>query len=126
MRKRIRRIFGRAAVLLAAHTMKVAERLLDRQRPPAHSSVKKPDPNCPGCSSSAVAGLFWPVEINGDRSRDWIERCDECRRFDNDIQAAAELIRLGLTDELGIGKPAGSTIDTPFAEPLGRRKKSRR
>ena len=125
MRKRIRRIFGRAAVLLAAHTMKVAERLLDRQRPPAHSSVKKPDPNCPGCSSSAVAGVFWPVEINGDRSRDWIERCDECRRFDNDIQAAAELIRLGLTEELGIGKPAGSTIDTPFAAPAGHTRKSR-
>lgn len=126
MRPQLRRLCGRAAVLLAARSMKVAERLLERERPRAHSAVKAPDPNCPGCKGSPVPGVFWPVQINGDKSRDWIERCDTCRRFDNNIQAAGELIRLGLIDELGIARPAGSLTASPFAAPAGTSRRSKK
>lgn len=126
MRHQVRRMCGRAAVLLAARSMKVAERLLEHQRPSAQSAVKAPDPNCLGCSSSPVPGVFWPVQINGDKSRDWIERCDTCRRFDNNIQAAGELIRLGLIDELGIARPVGSMTDSPFAAPAGTIRRSKK
>lgn len=126
MRAFLRRLCGHVAIRIAARTMKVAERLLDRRRPPAHKSVKAPDPNCPGCSGSPVPGLFWPVQINGDKTHDWIERCDHCRRFDNNIQAAGELIRLGLIVELGIGRPHGATSDAPYGPPAGSGKTSKR
>ncbi len=115
----LRRLCGLAAIRVAAQTMRVAERLLDRRRTPTQRSVKAPDPNCPRCSGNPVPGVLWPVQINGDKTQDWIERCDECRRFDNNIQAAGELIRLGLIVELGIGRPSGAMIDAPFGPPAG-------
>lgn len=126
MRESIRRDCGKAAIRLAAHIMKVAERLLDHDRPKAHSAVKIPGPACHGCSDAAVPGVFWPAQINGDKSQGWIERCGECRRFDNNILAAGELLRLGLIDELGIGRPKGSATDSPFADPAGSTRTARK
>ena len=49
------------------------------------------------CSDDLVPGAFYPVEHDGDDSRAWVERCDNCKLFDGD-HAAAEAVakRLGV------------------------------
>ncbi|MBN8867331.1 MAG: hypothetical protein J0H98_07240 [Solirubrobacterales bacterium] len=66
-----------------------------------------------------MPGVFWPTDIHEDNTHAWLERCDECRRFDSDIQAANEVIRLGLSNELGVARPTGSTTDSLYANPIG-------
>lgn len=35
-----------------------------------------------------VPGALWPMASNGDGSLPWVERCDDCRVFENDEKAA--------------------------------------
>lgn len=41
-----------------------------------------------------VEGCFWPCASDGDDSHDFVERCDECRRHGDDIEAAEYLGKL--------------------------------
>lgn len=113
-----RRFAAQMAIKFATVAMKTADALLDRKRTRPHVSIKAPDPNCVGCSGCPIPGVFWPVEIHGDSTHHWVQRCDDCRRFESDIQAATEIIRLGLSNELGIARPAGSISDSLFVTPI--------
>lgn len=116
---RLRHRCGRILVRFAKLAVTVAERLLERKPLP----VPPADPNCPGCRSCAVPGVFWPTEVNGDRTRQWVTRCEWCERFNSDIAAATELVRLGHTNELGIGRPEGTGSTVPFATPAGQERR---
>lgn len=39
------------------------------------------------------AGVLWPCETDGNADHGWVERCDECARFDGDVEAAEWLAR---------------------------------
>lgn len=115
--------FIRFAAKLARHATRQTAKLLDDRRHEDH--VHPADPTCPICQNNTVSGVLWPIEINGDRSHQWIARCSGCGRFESDIAAATYLVRLGLVTELGIGYPPGSADLTPFSgrdhSPTGKR-----
>lgn len=50
------------------------------------------------CCDDILPGAFYPVEHDGDSSRAWVERCDNCKAFDGDHAAAKEL-----ANQLGVG-----------------------
>jgi hypothetical protein len=50
-----------------------------------------PEPPCPYDGDGCEGGILWPMATNGDSTHDWIERCDECQRFDSDRDAAIAL-----------------------------------
>lgn len=58
-----------------------------RDRGPAPASNEH---DCDGCSPS-LPGIFYPVAPDGDESRAWVERCDNCGRFECDDDAAVFL-----------------------------------
>jgi hypothetical protein len=40
------------------------------------------------CDLDAVPGAIWPIASDGDDSHPWVERCDNCKRFADDVAAA--------------------------------------
>lgn len=117
--RHLRRLLARTAIKAAILVLRTAATLLDRQPGPSQTrATRPPDRNCSTCSDCVVPGVFWPTEIHEDNTHAWLERCDECRRFDSDIHAADEVIRLGLSNELGVARPAGSTSDSLYAKPI--------
>lgn len=60
-------------------------------------------------------GYFWPMATDGDDSHDWVERCDECRRFPSDDDAAVEVaMKTGLP--LVFAVPGGLSRPHPFID----------
>lgn len=55
---------------------------------------------CDACSDEygnveGIPGALYPIETNGDDSRRWIERCDECETYESDEDAAEALVIAG-------------------------------
>lgn len=69
------------------------------------------DCTCGACGCGPIAGVLWPWSTDGDDSRDWVERCDECHVFADD-EAAAEALGAWLGAKVshaplhGDGRPA--------------------
>lgn len=40
------------------------------------------------CLACRDLGYFWPQTVDGDTSRQWVERCDTCAAFGTDEKAA--------------------------------------
>lgn len=40
------------------------------------------------CDLDAVPGAIWPIASDGDDSFPFVERCDNCKRFPDDVAAA--------------------------------------
>jgi hypothetical protein len=73
------------------------------------------------CDDDRFPGVAWPMASNGDDSRSWVERCDNCERYPNDEEAAAavivELDRQGRLGEWGHDKVFGGGHDNyPYVE----------
>lgn len=43
------------------------------------------------CDGDLLPGAFYPVAPDGDESRAWVQRCDNCQRFASDEDAARAL-----------------------------------
>lgn len=76
---------------------------------------------CEGCSGHAgPPGVRWPTAPNGDGSRQWVERCDTCERYDSDETAASAVLGIyrgtGAAAHLGHARPAGLDAETPYVE----------
>jgi hypothetical protein len=72
---------------------------------------------CEGCQDCIFPGIRWPSNVNGDDSREWVERCDKCERYDSDAEAAAALREHypeDAIDEFGEARPAGCISMSPF------------
>lgn len=55
----------------------------------AIDKIKTDDPNAlEGDRCECNDRGWWVIASDGDDSRDWVERCDDCRRFDTDDDAA--------------------------------------
>lgn len=72
---------------------------------------------CEGCDDTLLAGCRWPTASNCDETRNWIERCDLCERFDNDYDAAVALVTVGLIGDFRLARPIGSISQTPYSLP---------
>ena len=46
---------------------------------------------CEGCDGNTIPGIRWPSTVNGDRTQEWVERCDLCERYDSD-EAARDVV----------------------------------
>ena len=53
---------------------------------------------CEGCDGHVFSGIRWPTAAGGDTSREWVERCDTCERFESD-KAAMEWLRENYGDD---------------------------
>lgn len=76
------------------------------------------DGACEGCVECQVRGIHWPAATRRDRTRSWIARCDDCRRFTSDLAAAEHLLELGVIDTLGCARPIGESQQCFFGEPV--------
>lgn len=64
---------------------------------------------CSGCESEVFPGIRWPTSTNDDNSREWVERCDVCKRYPSDRHAYNALLEI-YGDEVGqhgFAVPAG-------------------
>lgn len=60
-------------------------------------------------------GILWPQGSNSDFSHNWIERCDNCQKYEGDDEAADALAkRLGVS--VLYAKPTGSDYKQPFID----------
>lgn len=72
-----------------------------------------PEEPC-GCGGM-VPGVLWPWGTNGDEDHDWIERCDECKAFESDEDAAEALAKLlGVTVKWAV--PSGLESEHPYID----------
>jgi hypothetical protein len=69
-----------------------------------------------GCTECAD-GVIYPVASNCDESRMWIERCDTCRIFEDDEDAAKALVRRDIVPAFRLAPPAGAVTPIPYAVP---------
>jgi hypothetical protein len=72
---------------------------------------------CEGCDGySPFEGMRWPTATNGDTSREWVERCDKCERYESDDEAALALREIyeGNVKEYGEAKPCGLDTLHPY------------
>lgn len=77
-----------------------------------------PEANCEGCHGSDIPGVRWPAETNCDASRPWVEKCDTCDIFENDMTAFFAVINDGAIRrrivEIGLAVPKGCTSEQPY------------
>lgn len=75
---------------------------------------------CEGCRGCVFPGIRWPTEANCDTDRSWVERCDQCGRYDSDDDAAEAIVAYyedaGAEIKSGHATPAGSSSSTPYVE----------
>lgn len=77
------------------------------------------------CRDDLLPGAFYPVEHDGDSSRAWVERCDNCTLFNDDHEAAKSLAaKLGVSWSVtngGAGTPflVDPNTGTPLAFGFG-------
>lgn len=74
---------------------------------------------CEGCDGHVFPGIRWPTIVGNDGSRDWVERCDRCERYDSDDAAAQALRDIYPEDavtEYGSARPVGSECLHPFVK----------
>jgi hypothetical protein len=72
---------------------------------------------CEGCEHEVFPGIRWPSTVHGDDSREWVERCDRCERYESDTEAAEQLRQMYPADavtEEGRAIPAGRMSTSPF------------
>lgn len=55
---------------------------------------------CEGCLHCVHPGVRWPASPDDDNYRSWVERCDYCERYDNDLDAA---IWVAMNEDVGVG-----------------------
>lgn len=69
---------------------------------------------CESCRPSMHPGILFPVGTDGDFTRCWVERCDDCALYESDDDAAA-----ALAQQFGVAvawAPAGGSRHAqPFA-----------
>lgn len=74
---------------------------------------------CEGCEGHVFPGIRWPTIVGDDGSREWVERCDRCERYESDAAAAAALLDFypaDAVDEHGEARPVGSADLHPFVK----------
>jgi hypothetical protein len=71
--------------------------------------------DCEGCRDhpESIPGVRFPTAANEDGCRRWIERCDECERYEGDEAAAEALVRAGKITGFSLERPFGSSSLTP-------------
>lgn len=52
-------------------------------------------PGAVRCDCGPVVGVLWPMASNNDDSAPFVERCDDCQAYGDDIQAAEALAEAG-------------------------------
>ena len=73
---------------------------------------------CQGCCEShpqSIPGVRYPTASNGDESKAWIERCDDCEEYESDADAADALVKSGRIHGWRRAVPAGAITPTPYA-----------
>ena len=73
---------------------------------------------CEGCEGEVFPGIRWPTATNEDESHEWVERCDECQRFDSDEDAADWLVSTYGDKHATKGEavPVGCSSPHPYVE----------
>jgi hypothetical protein len=74
---------------------------------------------CEGCEGHVFPGVRWPTTVNADSSREWVERCDRCDRYESDGDAAQAVRHSYPTDAVsawGEARPHGSMRLQPYVE----------
>lgn len=74
-----------------------------------------PQTSQPCDCGSEVAGVIYLIWTNGDASRLWIERCDECQLYDDDQEAAEALVEAGIIPDFSLARTVGCKSFTPYA-----------
>lgn len=71
---------------------------------------------CEGCEGHVFPGIRWPTSCNDDDSREWVERCDKCERYESDEDAAMALCDIydENVKEYGKAKPVGLNTLHPY------------
>jgi len=73
---------------------------------------------CTNTDPRIPEGVLWPMDVDGDIARAWVERCDTCKRFANDDDAAgalAESLGAPLAYDHAI-RSWGEPVLTPYVE----------
>lgn len=108
--------------------LRIAESLYEGNEGSMHIVVTETDETllgdsdgvfCEGCDGHPFPGVRWPTAANDDDSREWVERCDRCERFETDEAARDHLIEVygGATPyTTGEAIPAGSSTECFFFE----------
>jgi hypothetical protein len=66
---------------------------------------------------NAVPGVRYPVEVGNDTTRPWIERCDQCKKYPGDWEAAEALVAAGEILGFRSARIPGTQTDYPYAIP---------
>lgn len=71
---------------------------------------------CEGCDGHVFEGIRWPTSCNDDSTREWVERCDRCERYESDEAAALALREIYGENvaEFGEAKPVGLNSLHPY------------
>lgn len=62
-----------------------------------------------------LPGVRFPVEVDGDTTRPWIERCDQCARYPGDWDAARALVAAGVIPGFSTARLPGTRTSYPYA-----------
>lgn len=73
--------------------IRVLERIADRlekeklQRPKSAAFPQCVDALCEGCKTGFIPGAIFPIAADGSLLHAYVERCDECKMFSDDVAA---------------------------------------